>query len=649
MADRMASHEQHDERHMENCKAVSASLRGLHPADDVDVAVKRIQTDMAIRIKEFRQDIASAIQVYKEESRPSVAGRLEKTTQKDFRRRLRRVENGYNSLRQYFKFEVTQKIFPEPLFCKFCLICIEALMQEGEVMEAVTIEKEVKRFLESNKDLLCQRQILLDEFEDGVQTGRRELAGVVGKLFLKEGMRIQGENLALRRQHLFLQSMNESDQQGGGASGKKSNKNKKKKKKKKAATAVANENGSMSANESSRAPSACSSPSPVRSTIHKDEPGSALSDTTTSPQHQPEPSTTAEPGPEPANKATSPLNSSSPPDNRSNMIQAVEDATNMTSDSVASSVNDSPTFKERESESQAADTEEDAKGAKGWTTVKKSKSARRPQNDPDTPESGNGTTRPTTPITTTIEANGSTVKALPDDQPKSSSPPAIGSPVRSSVSLPNPSVELNCEKQQQQRLQQPPGLRDMATDMTARTVATLEELSRIEHNQLAALAFRLQCENSQLDHALRVMRQDMSIISRQYADAVAMARDREEQITQMYEARRRADIEAARQQINILEAKIVAMQQHNGLSPINCNPISSPGVMAGFGNQDLFAGYREQMLSSQQYSQKPWQISIRVRCGNCGELGHASAECKDACRYCGSTDHLSESCRFVTS
>lgn len=282
MAERMASHEQQDERHMENCKAVSASLRGLHPADDVDVAVKRIQLELKARIKEIKDDAASVVKALKSESKPTVASRLEKIAQKDFKKRIKRAENGYYTLRQYFKYEVTQKIFPEPLFCKFCLVCIEALMQEGEVMEAVTIEKEVKRFLETHKSLVRQRQMLLNEFHDGVQMGRRQLAGILGKLFLKEGMRIQGENLALQRQNSLLksfESLNEPNQSSS-SSKMSARKKKNKKKKKKAAAAAAaaaasaaasasNGGAAISANDSSRPPSSLSSPKPAESTLRE--------------------------------------------------------------------------------------------------------------------------------------------------------------------------------------------------------------------------------------------------------------------------------------------------------------------------------------------------------------------------------------------
>jgi IMP dehydrogenase/GMP reductase len=56
---------------------------------------------------------------------------------------------------------------------------------------------------------------LQDSFEEGVQMGRSELAGILGKLFLKEGMRIQGETLALKRQNSLLKSMGVSEAESG--------------------------------------------------------------------------------------------------------------------------------------------------------------------------------------------------------------------------------------------------------------------------------------------------------------------------------------------------------------------------------------------------------------------------------------------------
>jgi hypothetical protein len=215
MGERMAAHEDHKGNKNANATRIGESLKALdmeslrkmESSKEVDLAQKRIVDHLSAKTDEYMNDIDNLFKLYREASRPNLSGRVEKLNNKDFKKKIKKVESGYYSIRSTFRYEVTENIFPESLFCKFSLVCLEPLMQEGEVMEAVTIEKEVKRFVESHKDLLKQRCELLLDFEEGVQTGRRELAGVLGKLFLKEGMRIQGDNLALKRQNSLLKSM----------------------------------------------------------------------------------------------------------------------------------------------------------------------------------------------------------------------------------------------------------------------------------------------------------------------------------------------------------------------------------------------------------------------------------------------------------
>ncbi|KAI8138969.1 hypothetical protein BJV82DRAFT_628573 [Fennellomyces sp. T-0311] len=732
MADRMASHEQQDERHMENCKAVSASLRGLHPADDVDVAVKRIQSEMSGRVKEFKQDIASVLQAYKEESKASVTARLDKIGQKDFKRRLKRAENGYHSLRQYFKYEVTQKIFPEPLFCKFCLVCIEALMQEGEVMEAVTIEKEVKRFLESHKDLVRQRQLLLNEFEEGVQIGRRELAGVLGKLFLKEGMRIQGENLALKRQNSLLKSIGMSGQTEGSPTSttSSSKKKKNKKKKKKAATAVAvSDTASISANESSRAPSTCSSPKPA--------PQPAI-EVTKIPATEPENPTT-KPSPEAAVTTDEKPNSSEPPSEpmptesvstkqqkkkkkqtlpEVQSTNAVNKVSAKTNEPPATKTPDQTKFTET---TKPVPPESDHKPVEPPDAYKPAKSdGTRSIDDNDEVNSDDGTiAEPTEPFQEhqpgqSIKSSADSPKTTDVDRwnnvstpgtftpptitgspslnlngPRAWSPmnregsinswninkpiggwgPSLGGPwdsTKSSAGRPGwldngapPLSDTHWLHQQQQGLpndmklpeqQRPPGLAEQQAVKVSQQVSIPDEIRDLSHEKLIVLVNNLHQENGQLVQAMNSMHQEMALLSRQYTDTITLSREREEQIAQLFEARRRTDTEQARRHIATLEAKINALQMQQQHEPSLMSPLKSAapgaGIMAGFGNQDLFAGYREEMRSNHHNNRKLWQKSVRIRCSNCGEMGHSSTECKDVCRYCGANDHLSEACQF---
>ncbi|GAA5798271.1 hypothetical protein HPULCUR_003671 [Helicostylum pulchrum] len=182
-------------------------LKKMESTKEVDLAKKRITDTLNTKAEGYLAEIEALFKLYKDSARPSLSGRLEKLSNKDFKKKIKKLESGYYSIRQTFRYEVTENIFAESLFCKFALVCLEPLLQEGEMVEALTIETEVKRFLEAYKDLWKQRAALLHQFEQGVQTGRRELAGVLGKLFLKEGMRIQGDNLALKRQNSLLKSM----------------------------------------------------------------------------------------------------------------------------------------------------------------------------------------------------------------------------------------------------------------------------------------------------------------------------------------------------------------------------------------------------------------------------------------------------------
>ncbi|KAF7724620.1 hypothetical protein EC973_000864 [Apophysomyces ossiformis] len=226
MADRMAAHEDQDEKHTENCKAVSSSLKGLHSTSEVDDAVNRIRNEMDTLLQRHLEDIAQLKHDYEESPATNVAGRLNMIAQKDFQKRIKKIEDNYSSMRQHFQYEVTQNIIPETLFCKFTLVCLEALMQEGEMMEAMTIEREVRAFIESHKDLVRQRQALLSQFEDGVHTGRKEFACIIGRLLLEEGMRLHAESLAVKRQNKLLKSMGLTDQPPSTTSKKKSKRKK---------------------------------------------------------------------------------------------------------------------------------------------------------------------------------------------------------------------------------------------------------------------------------------------------------------------------------------------------------------------------------------------------------------------------------------
>ncbi|KAJ2416553.1 hypothetical protein GGF41_005487, partial [Coemansia sp. RSA 2531] len=88
------------------------------------------------------------------------------------------------------------------------------LMTEAEILERAVAQVFVRKLEPNADDLREQRQDIIDDFTEGLLTGREELAGVIGKLMLKEAWRILEANISLQRQKALL------DGSGAGSSSK---------------------------------------------------------------------------------------------------------------------------------------------------------------------------------------------------------------------------------------------------------------------------------------------------------------------------------------------------------------------------------------------------------------------------------------------
>jgi hypothetical protein len=169
--------------------------------------VENVQEKMKIILKELHYEVDSVKEQYEKESQKNVFGRLEKLAHKDFKKRLKKLETMQQSLRQTFTSEFATNVFPEQQFAQLALVTLISVMQEGEQMECDAMDDFMFDFVDENEELLAQRDDLILDFEEGVHTGRTQLSGLIGKLYLKEGMRIQGDSLALKRQNNLLKSM----------------------------------------------------------------------------------------------------------------------------------------------------------------------------------------------------------------------------------------------------------------------------------------------------------------------------------------------------------------------------------------------------------------------------------------------------------
>lgn len=160
-----------------------------------------------------------------------------------------------------------------------------------------------------------------------------------------------------------------------------------------------------------------------------------------------------------------------------------------------------------------------------------------------------------------------------------------------------------------------------------------QDMEEMSSDMLILIAKNLHRENGNLIQSVYNMQQEMGMMTSRYAEIIALARERETQTLALFESRKQTEMEEARRYVLSLEARVKQLEEQGQQQ-------AKTGT-AGFGNQDLFAGYREEMAPQQQsaqpdhaqnhhrnHSRKLWQKNTVVRCSNCGEVGHASQECK---------------------
>lgn len=161
--------------------------------------------------------------------------------------------------------------------------------------------------------------------------------------------------------------------------------------------------------------------------------------------------------------------------------------------------------------------------------------------------------------------------------------------------------------------------------------ANIDDFSK---DMLLLMVKNLHRENSTLISTVYSLQQDMAMMNQRYAEIFALAREREAQTVQLLETRKQTELEKAKRYCISLESRIKDLEE-------KVRGGYHDRTTAGFENQDLFAGYRDEMNSGSNNNssnnhgfhqnrghRKMWSKAIVIRCGNCGETGHSSAECK---------------------
>jgi len=212
----------------------------------------------------------------------------------------------------------------------------------------------------------------------------------------------------------------------------------------------------------------------------------------------------------------------------------------------------------------------------------------------------------------------------------------------------------------------PPGLdneglnekQDKASAEYLEYVSTFDGIGR---SDLIMLVHNLQKENTNLVSTLIQMQQEVKGMNARYSELVDMAREREVQTVQLLQARKQQEMEDATRYIQMLEMKIAHLEKNRHGSSQPESPLTEsapqspslaigglPNSQAGSTSTSSFS-MNYQFANTSQSFLNPWRgastpRATSLRCGNCGEQGHVSADCSSGCRYCGGLNHLSENC-----
>ncbi|CAO3571646.1 unnamed protein product [Mortierella alpina] len=250
----------------EKCRNALKMVEQLIPIFDTKMGQFRVL--VLNKLKEVDEEVESLAAAFFQDSHRTVQGRLEKAANKDFRRRIKKLEFLSVETRKWF-FQSRLTLFSSLDFATVCLNTLGILMEEAEVLEAVQLGLHDDHFRSRVLKSQEGRMKLAQQFREGVKTGRRVLAVMVSRLMMREGARAMGEMAAIQKEKKFLKSIGQDtsdakfstkgylvpsqdvtptasaqvsdDEDVDGASGTTVSKNKKKKdkKKKKAAEAAA--------------------------------------------------------------------------------------------------------------------------------------------------------------------------------------------------------------------------------------------------------------------------------------------------------------------------------------------------------------------------------------------------------------------------
>ncbi|ORX92672.1 hypothetical protein K493DRAFT_316444 [Basidiobolus meristosporus CBS 931.73] len=172
----------------------------------VEAGLSKLEAEFESRVAEISSEIEAIKGIWQTESQPTTQGRLEKAANKEFKKRIKRVESLASSTRSWSITHMKTLITPETLV-ELLIPTLEVQMMDTEYFETTTVENLLRNHSSVIEEVTSRREQVWEEFVRGVNVGRAVLGSVLGKLFLKEGLRQIEDRVAAHKEKWLLEQI----------------------------------------------------------------------------------------------------------------------------------------------------------------------------------------------------------------------------------------------------------------------------------------------------------------------------------------------------------------------------------------------------------------------------------------------------------
>ncbi|CAG8810544.1 417_t:CDS:1, partial [Racocetra persica] len=413
-----------------------------------------------------------------------------------------------------------------------------------------------------------QREALLKDFEQGVETGHKVLSGIFGRLFLKEARGLISETLALKKQDAFLQSIDKG----------KTEIVKKKKIDKDAGNSASQPVDNSISTEVSKKSKKKKRKSVPTSSSSDNQPVTIQHDNLMSSQE-----------PEPQSNDPSTSQDSCHAEEQKTLIDTMTD----------DNLNNNTNF------TQSINLE---------STVK-----------PPILDSSQVFQEPQTTYPDEFQDNGLNNNNKSFDGENMAKSPVLDS--SQDLSVPRPH---EFQEPPQRRISTPPGLNTNTNTLRLNqcpitkgnsTPEGFMDLDNFSRADLILLVQNLLSEKTQLVKTLVSMQQEVKAVTDRYTNLVEMSREREFQTFQLFEAHKKLEMDEATKYIQKLEARISQLEKNKvrGINGEYVDPWRSH-----------IAGSRSNVRCGNCGGQNHISQECITGCRYCGDLGHLSELCSSS-------------------